>query len=147
MFAAACLLFTIATVAQSGLSLGAPGRVVYGWIVWLDSLLISVGSVTIFASIIAAEREEGTLPLLRLTGTEPLALLLGQGFSGVVIGCLLLVVQFPLIILTITLGGVVWDQVLATFLALVSHLVLCRDWGCSGRLCACGRESRRFTHC
>jgi hypothetical protein len=129
VFAAACLLFTIVAVVQSGVSLGSPGRVVYGWIVWLDSLLISVGSVTLFASIIAAEREEGTLPLIRLTGISPLALLLGQGFSGVVIGCFLLIVQIPFVILTITLGGVTWDQVLATFLALAAHLVLCAGLG------------------
>lgn len=128
-FAALCLLFTIFAVMQQPVSFGAPGRMVYGWIVWIDSLLISVGSVTIFASIIAAEREQGTLPLLRLTDTPPLSLLLGQGFSGVVIGCLLLLVQFPFVMLTITLGGVVWDQVAATFLALLAHLVLCAGLG------------------
>lgn len=128
-FAAVCLIFTIFAVMESSVSFGAPGRMVYGWIVWIDSLLISVGSVTIFASIIAAEREQGTLPLLRLTDTPPLSLLLGQGFSGVVIGCLLLLVQFPFVMLTITLGGVVWDQVAATFLALLAHLVLCAGLG------------------
>ena len=128
-FAALCLLFTIIAVMQSAVTFGSPGRMVYGWIVWIDSLLISVGSVTIFASIIAAEREQGTLPLLRLTDTPPLSLLLGQGFSGVAIGCLLLVVQLPFVMLTITLGGVVWDQVAATFLALLAHLVLCAGLG------------------
>ncbi|OAI53129.1 hypothetical protein AYO47_05445 [Planctomyces sp. SCGC AG-212-M04] len=128
-FAALCVLFTIFAVMQSPMMFGAPGRMVYGWIVWIDSLLISVGSVTIFASIIAAEREQGTLPLLRLTDTPPLSLLLGQGFSGVAVGCLLLLVQFPFVMLTITLGGVVWDQVAATFMALLAHLVLCAGLG------------------
>jgi hypothetical protein len=129
VFAALFLLFTIIAVVQSGASFGAPGLMVYRWIVWIDSLLISVGSVTIFASIIATEREQGTLPLLRLTGTTPISLILGQGFSGVVLGCLLLAVQFPFVVLTITLGGVLWHQVLATFLALLAHLVFCAGLG------------------
>jgi hypothetical protein len=123
------LMFTIFAVVQSGATIGAPGLMVYSWIVWMDSLIISMGGVTVFASLIAAEREQGTLPLLRLTGSSPLSLILGQGFSGVVLGCLLLAVQVPLVVLTITLGGVLWSQVLATFLALLAHLVLCAGLG------------------
>ncbi len=129
LFAAGSLLFTIVSVTQSPVSLAAPGLTVYRWIVWVDSLLISVASMAVFASIIAAEREQGTLPLLRMTGMSPLSLLLGQGFSGIVTGCLLLIVQLPLVVLTITLGGILWDQVLATYVALLAHLVLCAGIG------------------
>jgi len=129
MVAAGCLLFTIYTVVNAGMTIGAPGLMVYKWIVWIDSLLISLGSVAIFASIIASEREQGTLTLLRMTGMTPVSLLLGQGFSGIVIGCLLLAAQFPFVVLTITLGGILWDQVLATYMALLAHLVLCAGIG------------------
>lgn len=129
LFAGACLLFTIFVVVQSPVLMGAPGLMVYRWIVWVDSLFISVASITVFASIISGEREQGTLALLRMTGMSPLSLLLGQGVSGVVIGCLLIAVQLPFVVLTITLGGVLWDQVLATFAALLAHLVLCSGIG------------------
>ncbi|QDT54872.1 hypothetical protein Pan44_29110 [Caulifigura coniformis] len=129
MLAAGCLLFTIFSVVNSGMTIGAPGLMVYKWIVWIDSLLISMGSVAIFASIIASEREQGTLSLLRMTGMNPVSLILGQGFSGIVIGCLLLAAQFPFVVLTITLGGILWDQVLATYMALLAHLVLCAGIG------------------
>ncbi len=124
LFAAGCLLFTIFTVVQSNVSIGAPGLTVYRWIVWVDSLLISIASMTVFATIISAEREQGTLALLRMTGMSPLSLILGQGVSGVVIGCLLIAIQLPFVVLTITLGGILWNQVLATFVALLGHLVL-----------------------
>jgi hypothetical protein len=128
-FAAGGMLFTIFLVMQNTAAIGAPGQLVFSWIVWCDSLFISGASLTVFATVISSEREQGTLGLLRMTGTSPLALLLGQGFSGVVLGCLLMAAQFPFIVLTITLGGVLWNQVVATFMALVAHLVLCAGIG------------------
>lgn len=124
LFAAAMLLVTILGAVDTAGTIGSPGLASFRWIVWCDALLISAASTTVFAMVIAGERESGTLALLRMTGTSPLTLLLGQGLSGIVIGCLLLTIQFPFIVLTTTLGGVLWKQVLAAFLALLAHLVL-----------------------
>jgi len=124
LFGAAMLLITILTAIENSRTIGSPGLAAFRWIVWCDALLISVASITVFASVIAGEREGGTLGLLRMTGTSPMTLLLGQGMSGILIGCLLLAVQLPFIVLTITLGGILWNQVQAAFLALLAHLVL-----------------------
>ncbi|OAI53130.1 hypothetical protein AYO47_05450 [Planctomyces sp. SCGC AG-212-M04] len=129
LFGAAMILVTIVGAVDSSMTIGSPGLAAFRWIVWCDALLISAASMTVFAAVIAGEREGGTLGLLRMTGTSPLILLLGQGVSGIVIGCLLLAIQFPFIVLTITLGGVLWNQVLAAFLALLGHLVLCAGIG------------------
>ena len=124
LFGAGMLLITILAAIENSRTIGSPGLVAFRWIVWCDAFLIGAASITVFAAIIAGEREGGTLGLLRMTGTSPLTLLLGQGMSGILIGCLLLLVQFPFIVLTITLGGVLWNQVLAAFLGVLAHLVL-----------------------
>jgi len=129
LFAAGMMLVTILGAVESSWRLGSPGLAAFRWIVWCDALLISAASTTVFAAVIAGEREGGTLGLLRMTGTSPLTLLLGQGVSGIVIGCLILAIQFPFIVLTITLGGILWNQVLAALLALLAHLVLCAGVG------------------
>ncbi len=129
MFSVAFLALTIFASMEGSRLRGSPGLMAFRWAVWCDALLISAASIMVFASVIAAERENGTLGLLRMTGTSPLSLLLGQGVSGLVIGLFILAVQLPLIVLTITLGGVLWNQVLAAFLALGAHLVLCAGIG------------------
>lgn len=129
LFAGVLMLFTIVTSIESSLLTGAPGLTAFRWVIFSDALLISAASTMVFASVVAAERENGTLALLRMTGMRSSSLLLGQGASGVIIGGLLLAVQFPFIVLTTTLGGVLWDQVLASFLALAAHLVLCAGVG------------------
>jgi hypothetical protein len=129
LFAAGMLLVAILGTVDTSWTIGSPGLAAFRWIIWCDALLISAASITVFAAVVAGEREGGTLALLRMTGTSPLTLLLGQGVSGIVIGCLLLAIQFPFIVLTITLGGVLWNQVLAAFLALFAHLVLCAGVG------------------
>jgi hypothetical protein len=129
LFAAGMLLVTILGTVDTSRTIGSPGLAAFRMVVWCDALLISAASITVFAAVIAGEREGGTLGLLRMTGTSPLTLLLGQGVSGLVIGCLLLAIQFPFIVLTTTLGGVLWNQVLAAFLALIAHLVLCAGVG------------------
>jgi hypothetical protein len=91
--------------------------------------VISASAVIFFAEVIGTERETGSLTLLRMTGTSPLTLVVGHSLSGIVIGCLLIAVQLPFTVLTITLGGVLWDQVLAGFLALLAHLILCAGIG------------------
>ena len=117
-FTAAGMLLTISFVLLNASTLGSPGLRVFNWLTWCDALVISASAVIFFAPVIGTERETGSLTLLRMTGTSPLTLVVGHSLSGIVIGCLLIAVQLPFTVLTITLGGVLWDQVLAGFLAL-----------------------------
>jgi len=126
---AGIMLLTISASISVMFATGSPGLAAFQSMIWADALIISAASTTVFASAIGAEREAGTLSLLRMTGMTSLSVLLGQGASGLVIGVLLLAVQFPFIVLTITLGGVLWNQVLGAALALLAHLVLCAGLG------------------
>ena len=128
-FAAAGMLLTTTFVLLNAFALGAPGLRVFRWVMWCDALLISAAAVVFFAPVIGSEREAGSLSLLRMTGTSPLTLVVGHSLGGIVIGCLLVAVQMPFTVLTITLGGVLWHQVMAGFLALLAHLILCAGVG------------------
>lgn len=145
-FTAAGMLATISLVLLNASTLGSPGLKVFTWLTWCDALVITASTVIIFAPVIGAEREAGTLSLLRMTGTSPLTLVVGHSLSGILIGCLLIAVQLPFTVLTITLGGVLWNQVLAGFLALLAHLILCGGIGiCLSVLCKRGGTAALYT--
>ena len=115
--------------ARSSLSTGAPGLQLFGVIHLCNFWFITLAGVTFFATAITEEKEEATLDLLKMAGMSPLAVLAGKWAPRVVGGILLLSVQLPFTILAITLGGVLWDQVIAAFCSLLAHLVLV---GCIG---------------
>ena len=145
-FTAAGMLATISLVLLNVSTLGSPGLKVFNWLTWCDALVISAAAVIVFAPVIGSEREAGSLSLLRMTGTSPLTLVVGHSLGGIVIGCLLIAVQLPFTVLTITLGGVLWDQVLAGFLALLAHLILCAGIGIGlSVLCKRGGTAALYT--
>ncbi len=102
----------------------APGRSLLGWLVTYDYLFITFAAATFFATAISEEREQQTLGLLQMAGVGPLALLLGKWFPRLWSGILLLLVQLPFTLLCVTLGGVMWNQVMALFACLLAHLLL-----------------------
>ncbi len=96
---------------------GGPGRTLINAIFAIDYVALLVAGITLFPTLIADERERGTLPLLHLAGFRPLGFLLGQTLSAL-IGCLLvLFVQVPFLMLAVALGGTspayVADELLA----------------------------------
>jgi hypothetical protein len=109
--------------------IGAAGLQFFNAVIVVNALFITAGGCTYFSSAIAEEKEDGTLPLLRMTRISPLALLLGKGGSRLLDGLLLLAVQIPFTLIGITLGGITWVQVFSAYVALGSYLIL---------LCACG---------
>jgi hypothetical protein len=98
-------------------------------VAWLDCGLIALAGVSFFASAITEEREEGTLPMLRIAGISDVGLLLGKSTSRLVSSALLLWVQFPFILAAITLGGITLWQVAAACLALFAWLLLLANAG------------------
>ena len=115
--------------AQSSFLTGAPGLRFFGLIHLCNFWFVTFAGVTFFATAITEEKEELTLGLLKMAGMSPLALLTGKWAPRVVGGVLLLSVELPFTMLAITLGGVLWDQVVAAYCALLAHLVLV---GCIG---------------
>ena len=89
----------------------AAGREFFFVVMMLNLGFIAVAALSTFPSAIAEEKEDETLPLLRMTNLSPVAILFGKSTSRLVAALLLLIVQVPFTLLAITLGGVSLSQV------------------------------------
>ena len=129
---AAAVLFAIMRASSWTMSGGAAGLSFFSSVVWMNFVVICVAGISYFASSITEEKEEGTLGLLRMTDLSPVAILLGKSTSRLVGGLLLLLVQLPFAMLSITLGGVRMDQVLGCYALLGAFLFFACNIGLLG---------------
>jgi ABC-type transport system involved in multi-copper enzyme maturation permease subunit len=131
-FGFAALVYFALIYAQASTAftlVGAPGLKLFETMTWLNVILISLAGVSFFATAITEEKEEDTLGLLKMAGVDPLGILLGKSTSRLVGAMLLLLVQFPFLLLAITLGGVTLTQVLAAYCSLTAYMVLLANGG------------------
>lgn len=128
LFAGAILL-ELVWIHEMEILFGAPGLTVFKWISWLNFVVISLAGVGYFATAISEEKEEESLGLLKMAGISPAALLLGKSTTRLVSLLLMLAVQFPFVLLSITLGGVTMTQVVAMAVALAAYLVFVANLG------------------
>jgi hypothetical protein len=126
---AVTLITCLILFGSTRIMISAAGLEFFKSVIIVNALFITAGGCSYFASAIAEEKEDGTLPLLRMTDLSPLALLFGKGGSRMLDGLLLLAVQIPFTLVGVTLGGITWQQVTAAYVALGSYLFL---------LCNCG---------
>ncbi len=101
---------------------GAPGLRFFEMLVVLNAWLILLAGMGYFSSTISEEKEENTLGLMLMTGLSPLGLLIGKGGGRMVQAALLILLQIPLALLAITLGGITLQQVYASVITLVALL-------------------------
>jgi ABC-type Na+ efflux pump permease subunit len=124
MVIAGIVLYLLYETTESSYRVSAPGLDFFFSITVANLLIISLGGAAVFASAIVEEKEEQTLPLLRMADIGPTSLLLGKWLPRLVIAVLLLLIELPFTTLSITLGGVLWSQVFATYWMLLAHLFL-----------------------
>ncbi len=98
----------------------APGREFFSMVMVLNVAFIGIAALSIFPSAISEEKEDETLPLLRMTNLSPVAILFGKSTSRLAGALMLLAVQVPFTILAITLGGVSLTQVWSAYAILGS---------------------------
>jgi len=126
--------------------ISAPGLDFFKHICWLNFFLITLAGVGFFSTAISEEKEEETLGLLRMAGISPVALLLGKSTTRMLSVLMILAVQFPFILLSITLGGVSHTQVLAAAAALVAYLLFIANLGLLfSVLCSTSRRASTLT--
>ena len=102
----------------------APGLKFFFNVLAVVLVFTTLAGVTYFATAITEEKEEGTLPLLRMTDLSPLAILLGKSTSRLSAALLVLAATLPFTLLAVTLGGISARQVFASYLCLGSYLAL-----------------------
>ena len=116
-------------VEYSTVRIGAPGLELHRRIAYLNLVLISIAGAGCFSVCVAAERDAGTLDLLRLAGLGPMGFLVGRWLPLVVATALLLLLQVPCTSFAVTLGGVLPDRIRATTVATLVHLLLVASVG------------------
>lgn len=109
----------------------------------MNVLLITVSGISYFVSAVTEEKDAGTYALLRLAGMNALSITLGKSTSRLVSSLMLLVIQLPFTFLSITLGGVLWKQIIAAYLALAAWMILVANLAlfCSVRCATSGRAA------
>jgi len=112
MYLLALQIFTSPRLGASGLELI---RNVMNCCYWCLTLL----GLTYFSAAITEEKEEETLPLLRMTGVRNRTLLLGKSLPRLAVVVLLIMVAAPFLMLAVTLGGVVREQIVASLVGLM----------------------------
>ncbi len=90
----------------------------------INLVFITFIGISIFTSAITEEKEVDSLGLLMMTGISPLSMLLSKGTGKLILGLLLVISQFPFVLLSVTLGGVTTYQVASVFVTLLVYMVL-----------------------
>ena len=126
---AASVEVALLIAAATSLTLGAPGLAFFQQICWLNVVFIGLAGVSLFATAVTEEKEEGTLGLLQMANVGRAAIMLGKSTSRLVAALLLLGVQVPFVLLAITLGGVLLGQISAAFVCLAAFLFLTANVG------------------
>ncbi len=104
--------------------LGAPGLMFFSQIAWLNLLFITCAGIGYFSSAITEEKEEETIGLLQMAGLNHIGILLGKSTSRLIQVILLLIVQFPFMLLAVTLGGVTNQQIIAAYVDSLAFTIL-----------------------
>lgn len=126
---AGIILFMLIQVHDDIMWHQAPGREFFSYICYLNFGLLNLAAMSFFSTVITEEKEEMTLGLLKMAGISPIGILMGKTSPRLIAVTMLLSVQLPFTFLAITLGGVVTDQILAAYLALLSFAVLLSGLG------------------
>jgi ABC-type transport system involved in multi-copper enzyme maturation permease subunit len=106
-------------------------------------LCLTLLGIMYFSLAITEEKEEETLPLLRMTGVRNFTLLIGKSVPRLAIVILLILVSAPFLLLSITLGGVVPEQIIASVLGMICYAFCLSQMGLFSSTIS--RSSRRAT--
>ena len=121
-------LFQFFTATRIGLN-NAVGLQFLMAIGQINLVFISFIGISLFSSAITEEKEVDSLGLLLMTGTSPLSMLLSKGTGKLIMGLLLVISQFPFVLLSVTLGGVTTYQVASVFVTLLAYIILMNNLG------------------
>lgn len=138
-FASAAFLLILLIQAQVvTLGRGTSGRMFFEFLALLNFWLMTLIGLGFFPTAITEEKEEGTLPLLILSGMPGVSIVLAKAGGRLWSILLIFLAQLPFSFLALMLGGLTALQVLAVWFSLASYLfalagigvlwsVLCRE--------------------
>ena len=113
----------------SAITASAPGLQFFKSMCYVSYLAISLAGILLFPTVITEDKESGMLDILRVAGFKPLSLVLGRSTGMLVTALIVLLLQFPFVLLSITLGGVTLTQIVAGFVELAAYLIMLANVG------------------
>ncbi len=130
----------LALSAASGQVQRGLGRVLFGLLTWMNLAVALLAGLFFTADCLCEEKREGTLGFLFLTDLRGYDVVLGKLLATSLRGATALLAVFPVMALTLLLGGVTGAQFWKTVLALVNALL----WSLSAGMLisAVSRDSR-----
>jgi len=125
----ALILFVFGTyLAEMAAHVGAGGQFAASVLYCCYLFLTLVGGLYFSVSIVE-EKEEQTLPLLRMTGATPLTILLGKSVPRLMVALLFVLIVTPFLVLSLTLGGVLIWGLIASVLGLLTYAIMLSQLG------------------
>ena len=130
-------IFVAMVVAHySSTTFSAPGLQFFRSVSLLNFAIITLATVSYFATAITEEKDEQTLGLLKMAGLGAFGLLLGKAAPRLIATGVVLAAQLPFTLLAVTLGGVTMNQVLSVYVTLAAYMVFCANLGLFCSVCA-----------
>jgi ABC-type transport system involved in multi-copper enzyme maturation permease subunit len=127
------IYIALACVLMVSRNYAAPGLMFFRSSVWLNMIMLTLLGIGSFSTTITEEKEEDTLGLMLMAGINPAGLLFGKLAGRLSQALLLVIIQYPLTLLAVTMGGVMPIQVQAAYLGIVSYMVMLAG---AGLLCS-----------
>lgn len=138
--AAFILFLFMMQASQTTIRVGAGGDFagqVFQSCYWFLTLLGGVH----FSAAISEEKEEQTLPLLKMTGASAFAILLGKSLPRLSVAVLFLICVAPFLLLSVTLGGVLIQGLVSSILSVLFYSLMLSQLGLLASVLA--KSSRR----
>ncbi len=137
------MMFSIGAAFVNAFGNNSIGLRLFETICLFNVILITVSGISYFVTAVTEEKDAGTYALLRLAGMNSLSITLGKSTSRLVSSLMLLVIQLPFTFLSITLGGILWQQIVASYIALAAWMALVANLAlfCSVRCATSGRAA------
>ena len=121
--------FNFISTASSARYVSAPGLSFFSSLAYLDIFFIGLFGVGYFSTAITEEKEENTLGLMLMAGISPIGILAGKMGARFFQAASLLLIQFPLMLLCVTLGGITINQIWAATISLLAFLMFVAGFG------------------
>ena len=123
------IYFSLCYALTTSFMFGAPGLRFFQGIAYLDATFMTLLGIGFFSTSITEEKEEDTLGLMLMAGISPLGILAGKSGGRLWQSLLLIAVQYPFVILAVTMGGVMHSQVWSVTVALLAYMVFLAGFG------------------
>ncbi len=123
------IYFSLCYSLTTSFMFGAPGLRFFQGIAYLDMTFMTLLGIGFFSTSITEEKEEDTLGLMLMAGISPLGIIAGKSGGRLWQSLLLIAVQYPFVLLAVTMGGVMHTQVWSVTVALFAYMVFLAGFG------------------